>query len=78
MPDEINADEKMEPDDEELQELYKWLDDIPLSRVKKNVGRDFSDAGEKHCLLTVRHRGRNWSCSCACQQRSLQCRLSCA
>ncbi|XP_054766713.2 sperm flagellar protein 1-like [Lytechinus pictus] len=44
MPNETNAEEKMEPDDEELQELYKWLDEIPLSRVKKNVGRDFSDA----------------------------------
>lgn len=29
--------------DEELQELYAWIDDIPLSRQKKNITRDFSD-----------------------------------
>lgn len=30
-------------DEEQLQDLYSWLDDIPLTRVKKNVGRDFGD-----------------------------------
>ena len=29
--------------EEELQELYAWIDDIPLSRQKKNIARDFSD-----------------------------------
>lgn len=29
--------------DEQLQELYAWIDDIPLSRQKKNITRDFSD-----------------------------------
>ena len=28
---------------EELQEIYKWVDTIPLSRAKKNIARDFSD-----------------------------------
>lgn len=28
---------------EELQEVYKWVDTIPLSRTKKNIARDFSD-----------------------------------
>ena len=28
---------------EDLQEVYKWVDTIPLSRVKKNIARDFSD-----------------------------------
>merc|ERR1711971_618175 len=28
---------------EDLQEVYKWIDTIPLSRVKKNIARDFSD-----------------------------------
>ena len=28
---------------EDLQEIYKWVDTIPLSRVKKNIARDFSD-----------------------------------
>ncbi|XP_056005765.1 sperm flagellar protein 1-like isoform X3 [Ostrea edulis] len=30
-------------EDAELEELYNWVDSIPLSRPKKNIGRDFSD-----------------------------------
>lgn len=30
-------------DDETLQRLYAWIDEIPLSRPKKNITRDFSD-----------------------------------
>lgn len=30
-------------DDETLQRLYAWIDEIPLSRPKKNIARDFSD-----------------------------------
>lgn len=29
--------------EEELQELYAWIDEIPLTRQKKNIARDFSD-----------------------------------
>uniref|UniRef100_A0A8C3SPH2 Sperm flagellar protein 1 n=1 Tax=Chelydra serpentina TaxID=8475 RepID=A0A8C3SPH2_CHESE len=32
-----------ELDEESLQELYGWVDAIPLSRPKKNITRDFSD-----------------------------------
>ncbi|PAA51441.1 hypothetical protein BOX15_Mlig003943g1, partial [Macrostomum lignano] len=32
-----------EIDDEVLQDLYAWIDQIPLSRPKKNIARDFSD-----------------------------------
>ncbi|KAI6656553.1 hypothetical protein LOD99_1348 [Oopsacas minuta] len=32
-----------ELDDTSLQELYSWIDSIPLSRPKKNISRDFSD-----------------------------------
>ncbi|XP_062520408.1 sperm flagellar protein 1-like isoform X2 [Corticium candelabrum] len=32
-----------EMDDEDLQQLYTWIDEIPLSRPKKNIARDFSD-----------------------------------
>ncbi|ESO98401.1 hypothetical protein LOTGIDRAFT_214018 [Lottia gigantea] len=31
-------------DDVELENLYQWIDSIPLSRPKKNIGKDFSDA----------------------------------
>ncbi|KAA0194365.1 Sperm flagellar protein 1 [Fasciolopsis buskii] len=30
-------------DDIVLQSLYMWVDKVPLSRVKKNIARDFSD-----------------------------------
>lgn len=30
-------------DEESLQQLYTWIDEIPLSRPKKNITRDFSD-----------------------------------
>ena len=32
-----------ELDDTSLQELYSWIDKIPLTRPKKNISRDFSD-----------------------------------
>eukprot|EP00892_Ulva_mutabilis_P010927 jgi/Ulvmu1/8206/UM041_0015.1 len=34
----------MDVDEAELQDLYSWVDDIPLSRPKRNIARDFSDA----------------------------------
>ena len=30
----------------ELEELYSWVDKIPLSRPKRNINRDFSDGGK--------------------------------
>ena len=29
-----------------MQLIYNWVDEIPLSRPKKNITRDFSDGGE--------------------------------
>ena len=37
-------------DDETLQVLYTWIDEIPLSRPKRNIARDFSDAGNVEVL----------------------------
>lgn len=31
--------------DDQLQQLYTWVDEIPLSRPKRNINRDFSDGG---------------------------------
>lgn len=28
---------------DELQRLYQWVDEIPLSRPKRNIARDFAD-----------------------------------
>jgi len=33
----------MDVSEDELQSLYTWVDDIPLSRPKRNIARDFSD-----------------------------------
>lgn len=30
--------------EDELTEVYNWVDQIPLSRPKKNITRDFADA----------------------------------
>ena len=32
-------------DDVELENLYQWIDRIPLTRPKKNIAKDFADAG---------------------------------
>lgn len=29
--------------DQEVNDIYTWVDAIPLSRPKKNIGRDFAD-----------------------------------
>lgn len=42
--------------DYSIQEIHKWLDDIPLSRPIKNMARDFSDGGKfkyKQSVLTL-------------------------
>jgi len=31
--------------EDEAHEVYTWIDEIPLSRPKKNINRDFSDGG---------------------------------
>ncbi|KAK9817713.1 hypothetical protein WJX72_001100 [[Myrmecia] bisecta] len=33
----------MDVESDELQALYTWVDEIPLSRPKKNIARDFAD-----------------------------------
>jgi len=33
-------------DEEEMQMVYNWVDEIPLSRPKRNIARDFSDGGK--------------------------------
>jgi len=38
-----SVDEKDVLDGDALNELYRWIDAVPLSRPKKNIARDFSD-----------------------------------
>jgi hypothetical protein len=45
--------EESSRDDAILEDVYRWIDSIPLSRPKKNIGLDFSD-----CVLvaeTIHH-----------------------
>jgi hypothetical protein len=35
----------IELDDQLLQDLYAWIDQIPLSRPKRRIEKDFSDGG---------------------------------
>jgi len=39
----------VEVDEQVLEDLYSWIDEIPLSRPKKDLKRDFSDGGEYLC-----------------------------
>jgi len=32
-------------DEDDMQMVYNWVDEIPLSRPKKNINRDFADGG---------------------------------
>jgi len=36
-----------ELDERILEQLYTWIDSIPLTRPKKDLKRDFSDGGMK-------------------------------
>ena len=31
--------------EKEIEQIYEWVDSIPLTRVKKNITRDFCDGG---------------------------------
>ena len=34
---------EQQPANEDLDQIYGWIDQIPLSRPKKNMARDFAD-----------------------------------
>jgi hypothetical protein len=43
----------IELDDQLLQDLYAWIDQIPLSRPKKRIEKDFSDGGKITSVLLL-------------------------
>lgn len=57
-------------DEEALHQLYLWVDNIPLSRPKRNLSRDFSDGGVRPSVcvcVRVRARARlSVSCMSVC------------
>lgn len=38
--------EALQLDEEEMQAIYNWIDEIPLSKPKRNIARDFCDGGK--------------------------------
>lgn len=36
--------------EEELADLYAWIDQVPLSRPKRNMARDFADGGKSMAM----------------------------
>lgn len=60
--------EMVDLSEEEIERLYAWIDEVPLSRHKKNLARDFSDGGKVF-----------WQCECsiACIYEPLQVMNSC-
>lgn len=43
----------IELDDQILQDLYAWIDQIPLSRPKKRIEKDFADGGKSIYLFEL-------------------------
>jgi hypothetical protein len=43
---ENNSNSNRSNEEKEIEQIYEWVDSIQLSRVKKNIARDFSDGGE--------------------------------
>jgi hypothetical protein len=41
----------IELDDQLLQDLYAWIDQIPLSRPKKRIEKDFADGGKYSIVI---------------------------
>lgn len=39
--------------EQELEEIYNWVDEVPLSRPKRNMARDFSDAGMVQTMVVL-------------------------
>lgn len=62
---------------EELQDLYAWLDKIPLSRPKRHITRDFSDGGRKTNLGWLAGGAKHalvWlQTACSCTLRWFNC-----
>ena len=54
-------------DEEALHQLYLWVDNIPLSRPKRNLSRDFSDGGvcSNVCECVRTHAWVSPVCLCA-------------
>ncbi len=38
-----------------LEDLYVWIDNIPLSRQKRKIERDFSDGNDQISLYVLRY-----------------------
>lgn len=58
-------------DDETLQRVYAWIDEIPLSRPKKSIARDFSDG-----ILAAEVVAFYFLSLCRCTTTALQTRSS--
>jgi len=48
--------------DEQLERVYAWVDGIALSRPKKNITRDFSDAGLYRLFFLIENRREKKCC----------------
>jgi uncharacterized protein YaiL (DUF2058 family) len=41
------------PEENEIMQIYEWVDSVNLTRPKKNIARDFSDGGKKIYITKV-------------------------
>jgi hypothetical protein len=62
--------------EEEMQMIYNWVDEIPLSRPKRNIARDFSDGGKilmEIQILSIGCRDCEAFCTSYCRASQLFC-----
>jgi len=50
----------VEIDQQVLEDLYSWIDQVPLSRPKKDLKRDFSDGGIHIILVDCFWTSKQW------------------
>ena len=56
----MNMEDMPQVDEEEMQMIYNWVDEIPLSRPKRNIARDFSDGGNNSFTLLRKFFMKNY------------------
>ena len=49
---------EMELDESLLEDLYLWIDSLPLSRPKKRIERDFSDGNSFLFFFLIKFFGK--------------------
>lgn len=59
--------------EDEIQDLYAWVDTVPLSRPKRNIARDFSDGVlMAETVISSLRSSDSYRAACCCAMPSQQ------